>query len=167
MKRRSWTVEQLKGAVETSTSYRQTLFKLHLKETGGNYKQLHKYIAEYKLDNTHFKGPGWKKGTHLPFKPETPLNELLVEDTIFQSHKLKLRLFKVGLKERRCEECGWAKISVDGRIPLELDHINGNPLDNRLENLRILCPNCHSLKPTHRGANRKLARMVEWHTLRS
>ncbi|HAN04121.1 MAG TPA: hypothetical protein DCW72_10215 [Elusimicrobia bacterium] len=41
----------------------------------------------------------------------------------------------------------------DGRLPLELDHVNGDNRDNRLENLRILCPNCHSLKPTHRGRN--------------
>lgn len=45
-------------------------------------------------------------------------------------------------------------MSEDGRIPLELDHINGDRHDNRLENLRVLCPNCHSLKPTHRGLNR-------------
>ena len=51
--------------------------------------------------------------------------------------------------------CGWAKISIDGRIPLELDQINGNRHDNRLENLRILCPNCHSLQITHRGMNIK------------
>jgi len=43
----------------------------------------------------------------------------------------------------------------DGYLPLELDHINGDHHDNRLENLRILCPNCHSLKPTHRGRRRK------------
>lgn len=76
-------------------------------------------------------------------------------DSDYQSFKLKSRLFSEKLKIPCCEECGWAKKSEDGRIPLELDHINGNRRDNRLENLRILCPNCHSLKPTHRGLNKK------------
>ncbi len=61
----------------------------------------------------------------------------------------------MNLKKPECEECGWAKRSEDGRIPLELDHINGDSHDNRLENLRILCPNCRSLEPTHRGMNIK------------
>ncbi|KKQ13143.1 MAG: hypothetical protein US27_C0015G0001, partial [Candidatus Moranbacteria bacterium GW2011_GWF1_36_78] len=51
--------------------------------------------------------------------------------------------------------CGWHKVSKDGRLPLELDHINGDSKDNRIKNLRVLCPNCHSLKPTHRGRNIK------------
>jgi hypothetical protein len=63
--------------------------------------------------------------------------------------------FKEGIKKEECEMCGWAKSSLDGRIPLELDHINGDHHDNRLINLRILCPNCHSLQPTHRGKNKK------------
>lgn len=88
-------------------------------------------------------------------KPIYKLEELLVLGSVFQSYKLKKRLFEAGLKKKKCEECGWSKSSVDGRIPLELDHINGVSHDNRLENLRILCPNCHSLKPTHRGLNKK------------
>jgi 5-methylcytosine-specific restriction endonuclease McrA len=66
-----------------------------------------------------------------------------------------MRLFAAGLKKRECEVCGWAEVSADGRIPLELDHINGDKNDNRLDNLRILCPNCHSLQPTHRGLNQR------------
>lgn len=55
----------------------------------------------------------------------------------------------------RCELCDWAEMAEDGRIPVELDHINGDRYDNRIKNLRILCPNCHSLQSTHRGKNQK------------
>jgi 5-methylcytosine-specific restriction endonuclease McrA len=87
---------------------------------------------------------------------------LLVENGTTQSYKLKAKLFAAELKQPKCELCGWAAIASDGRIPLELDRINGVHNDNRLENLRILCPNCHSLQPTHRGKNKKvhLARVV-------
>lgn len=61
--------------------------------------------------------------------------------------------FAAGLKQPRCELCGWETLAPDGRLPLELDHVNGVRTDHRLENLRILCPNCHSLQPTHRGLN--------------
>lgn len=55
---------------------------------------------------------------------------------------------------KKCQLCDWAKYSIDGRLPLEPDHINGDRYDNRIINLRILCPNCHSLQPTHRGKNK-------------
>jgi hypothetical protein len=72
------------------------------------------------------------------------------------SHQLKERLFREGLKRPACESCGWAEARpTDGRIPVELDHRNGDRNDNRLENLRILCPNCHALQPTHRALNRR------------
>ena len=89
-------------------------------------------------------------------RPARSLEEILTPDSDYQSFRLKLRLFAANLKPRSCEECGWATSTADGYLPVELDHINGNPRDNRLVNLRILCPNCHSLKPTHRA--RKLRR---------
>ena len=155
MRKRSWTIEQLKEAVQNSTRFRQVLKKLSLREAGGNYFQLQKYIKELGLDTSHFKGPGWSRGLHFGFKPKIPLKEILVQNSYFQSYKLKNRLFRDGFKTPHCVECGWAKRSEDGRMPLEIDHINGDVHDNRLENLRILCPNCHSLKPTHRGRNQK------------
>jgi 5-methylcytosine-specific restriction endonuclease McrA len=165
MRKRSWTKSQLKDAVATSFSYRQVLNKLKLREAGGNYDQVKKYIQEYKLDVAHFKGRVWNKGLKGFGKPQIPLEKILVKGSAFQSFKLKNRLFAVGLKLPYCEECGWAKKSDDGRIPLELDHINGDRHDNRIENLRVLCPNCHSLKPTHRGRNRRNARVAERYTL--
>jgi len=155
MRKRSWTIEQLKEAINNSTSFRQVLQKLGLREAGGNYFQLQKYTKELKIDTSHFKGRAWNKGLHLGFKPKIPLERIFIQNSNFQSYKLKNRLIREGLKPAYCEECGWAEKSKDGRLPLELDHINGDVHDNRLENLRILCPNCHSLKLTHRGCNRK------------
>lgn len=155
IKKKSWTEKQLREAVSCSTSVRQVLSKLGLREAGGNYDQINKYIEYYQLDNSHFKGQGWSKGMVGIGKPRLTLKQILIKNSYFQSYKLKKRLFKAGLKQKRCEICMWSEESLDGRIPLELDHINGDSKDNRIENLRILCPNCHSLQPTHRGRNKK------------
>lgn len=155
MRPKKWSIEQLKTAVTESRSVRQVLGKLGLKQAGGNYAQINKYLKELKIERKHFTGHGWSKGLRVTTNPGAPLTELLVMNSDYQSFKLKKRLFEANMKPKHCEECGWSKISKDGRLPLELDHINGNPRDNRLENLRVLCPNCHSLKPTHRGRNKK------------
>jgi 5-methylcytosine-specific restriction endonuclease McrA len=156
-KNRSWVDDDLIKAVAASQSYRSVLIKLSLIPAGGNYDQVKKRISELSLSTEHFTGQGWNRGWQFdPRKPRLPLTELLVIDRPVQSHKLRLRLIAEGIKEARCELCGWNQSSPDGRLPLELDHLNGNPNDNRLENLRILCPNCHSLQPTHRGKNKKV-----------
>lgn len=153
-RKRIWSKDDLTKAVKNSTSYRQVIGALGLRLAGGNYDQVRKYIKEYRLSVKHFKGKAWNKGKKFDFKPIIKLNDILVKNSTYQSFKLKKRLFIANLRKPWCEECGWAKISDDGRLPLELDHINGDRHDNRLDNLRILCPNCHSLKPTHRGRNR-------------
>jgi len=81
-----------------------------------------------------------------------PLSEILVKDSIYQSNKLRKRLIKAGLKSHQCETCGLVEW-LGSPIPLELDHINGDKHDNRLPNLRIICPNCHALTDTYRGKN--------------
>ncbi len=156
----SWNKEKFIEAVKMSRSIRQTLINLNLVPAGGNYVQVKKYIKLYNLDTSHFSGKGWNKGMKGRYMPHTNIKLLLVKKSKYQSYKPKKRLFIEKIKPVKCEECGWAKKSEDGRIPLELDHINGDRYDNRLENLRILCPNCHSLKPTHRGRNKKKARVA-------
>lgn len=155
MRTKSWTIKKLTDAVKTSSSVRQVITKLGLIPAGGNYAQINKFIKSGKLNTSHFKGKAWNKGLHGIGKPRIQLQEALTADSHYQSFKLKRRLFAAKIKKPKCEMCGWAAESQDGRIPLELDHINGDRYDNRLENLRILCPNCHSLQPTHRGRNRK------------
>ena len=154
-RKRSWSESDLKEAVKNSKSIRQVLKCLNLRMAGGNYAQINKYIKKYKISTVHFTGRAWNKGMTGIGKPRIELAGILKKNVYFQSYKLKKRLFEAGMKSQRCEECGWHKKSADGRIPLELDHVNGDNRDNRIENLRVLCPNCHSLKATHRGRNIK------------
>lgn len=156
--KRSWTDDQLIQAVKTCTSHRQVLKHLNLIPAGGNYAQIQKHIARLKLDTGHFLGRAWNKGKNITCNPGKSLEEIMTKASTYSTYKLKRRLLRVGLKPSSCEECGWAKQSQEGHLPLELDHINGDRFDHRLENLRILCPNCHSLKPTYRGHNIKLKR---------
>jgi len=85
-----------------------------------------------------------------------PLSEVLVPNSTYSRGYLKQRLFAEGLKDRRCEMCGQDENWRGRLMSLVLDHINGVPDDNRLENLRIVCPNCAATLDTHCGRkNRK------------
>ena len=104
------------------------------------------------LDVSHFVGQGWRKGSHAPVRSPTPLRELLVDGRFRTTDQLKKRLIAERIKARECEICRLDR--WNGRpIPLELDHVNGKRDDNRLSNLRILCPNCHAQTETYRGRN--------------
>lgn len=88
-----------------------------------------------------------KRGDLVVRPRREPLDKLLVRGRRRNRYHLKLRLIEVGLKKGRCELCGLAEWR-DQPISLELHHVNGDPLDNRLESLQILCPNCHSQTET-------------------
>lgn len=148
--------EIFEAAAKSSFSIAGMCRYLGLKPCGGNYKLMHNAINEYNIDVSHFRGQGWNVGLH--FKPNKPkeMDEILSENSTFQSYKLKNRLFQDGLKEKKCECCG--RTEWQGReIPLEIHHINGDNRDNRLKNLAILCPNCHALTDSYRGRNNKSA----------
>ena len=150
--RYSYTEQELCEAVKTSTSIRQVLNKLNIVAAGGNYQTTNRRIKKLNIDTSHFTGQAWNKGQTIG--PKRSIEHYLTENSHHQSHKLKNRLIKEGLKEHKCECCGITE--WNGKpAPSELDHINGNHHDNRLENLRILCPNCHAQTDTYRGKNKK------------
>jgi hypothetical protein len=151
------TKEELEEAVKKSLALAGVCRELDMKPCGGNYKTLHTKFKEWEIDTSHFTGAAWNQGnTFRPFGKKYELVDVLIEDSPYKSsHSLKKRLFKEGLKTKECEECGI--VEWNGKqITLELDHVNGDNTDNRLENLKILCPNCHSQTPTFRNKKRPL-----------
>jgi len=93
-----------------------------------------------------------KRGALTPRPSAIPLAELLVAGTPRGRGHIKQRLLKAGLKDGSCEECGLDEWRGQP-LRTTLHHINGDPYDHRLENLRFLCPNCHSQTPNYGGRN--------------
>ncbi|MGH3783554.1 MAG: HNH endonuclease [Pseudonocardiaceae bacterium] len=121
--------------------------RLGYQPSGGIYRLLVGHIKRRGLDSSHFTGQTWARGRKFPDRRVLPLSEILVPSPYMNTARLRERLIKIGLKERRCEECGLQRWRGKD-LPLALDHINGDHTDHRLANLRILCPNCHALTDT-------------------
>lgn len=142
--------------VKHSKSIAQVIRKLGLIPAGGNYQTIKRQINLLNLDTSHFTGQGHLKGKSHNWSRKFSLEEILVKDSGYGggTYKLKNRLIKENILDRRCNNC---KITewLGKPAPLELDHKNGDRLDNRLENLRLLCPNCHALTPTYRGRGKR------------
>jgi hypothetical protein len=151
MSYRTFTDEELKIAVATSYTTSDVLRKLGLKtHCSGNFNTINKYIIKLNLSINHF------HVTNLgqPSKKK-PLNEWLKTNIhITNLGNLKRRLIKEGFLKEVCSECGilyWQ----EKKLSLQLDHKDGDRTNCTLENLRLLCPNCHSLTPTYSRTSQK------------
>jgi len=152
MKRYRRTDEQFRAAIADSTSIRQVALKLGMNpQGGGTYKCIHDFIRCQGVDTSHFTGQLWSKGKQVTLK--RPTEDYLNNHQPIQSHKLRLRLLREKILEPKCSSCNLTEWQGKS-IPLELDHVDGNHYDNSLSNLRLLCPNCHALTPTHAGKNK-------------
>lgn len=142
--------EELEKIVEKSFSIAEVCRKLKIRPVGGNYKTLKKYFKMFEINTSHFTGQGWNFGdNYIHVGKVCTLDEILVKNSTYtSSNNIKHKLFDSGIKENKCEECGLTEWNGK-KITLHLDHINGDNLDHRIENLRILCPNCHSQTETY------------------
>lgn len=149
-----YTKELLENAIQNCYSFAELCRKLGLYPEGSNPKTLKKKLEEFKIDYSHFTGQKWKNNTKNPVYRGKYLPKLCNHSSLSSANTKNL-VFRLGLKENKCELCGistWQGKSIN----CELHHINGDPTDNRLENLQILCPNCHSQTDNFRSRNRKV-----------
>lgn len=151
-----YTEDDVRAAVAESPSLTEALRRLGLRPAGGNHRTLRNLIERYDIPTDHF-NPNWVlRGPRS--RTAIPLDDVLVENSTYSRWKLKERLYDAGLRPRRCELCGQSESWHGRQMSLILDHVNGVATDNRLENLRIVCPNCAATLDTHCGRKNRLDR---------
>ena len=144
-RRRKWTDAEFIDAVKRNITISGVFRDLGISDHGGNYRGFHLHIASLQLPTTHMKGRA-----HGRTGPRVPLEKTLVRNSTYGggSSNLRKKLIRAKLLIETCALCGQGKSWKNKPLILQLDHINGDPRDNRIENLRILCPNCHTQTPT-------------------
>ena len=126
-----------------------------LRAVFNEFKHIGKIAAFFEIPHVSV----WRRLKKLGLKTESktgskiPLSEILDgQHPYYQTYKLNLRLIREGLMKNECSVCGISEWNGK-EIKMQLDHINGNSSDHRLENLRMICPNCHSQTETYCGKN--------------
>lgn len=147
---RTWSNSQMKNAIVSSLTISDVLRMLGLKIKAGNYTTVRNFIREHHIDVSHM--TGFRASTHNRFQP--PLENILVKNSSYSRRSLKKRLLKLGLLSNSCSICGLSETWNRKPIIMVIDHINGDNVDNRIENLRMLCPNCNSQQSTFCGRAR-------------
>jgi hypothetical protein len=149
--------DNLTEIVKISKSISDVINKLGLRCAGGNFKTIKNYIDNYGIDITHFESDELKidKLKKLSKENKIDLNLILVENSTYNRSSLKKRLIDEKILEYKCEKCLNSGEWLGEKITLQLDHKNGIFNDNRIENLRFLCPNCHSQTDTFAGKKMK------------
>ena len=154
--RRGYTREDFERAWTTSMTVADVCRSLGVPAMGGYYNIMRSTAERLGLDPK----PRQKTRYVQRNTKARSLEELLVYGTRITTSSVRLRLLKEGWLEHECAKChlgGWYNHFTEAYqpIPLELDHIDGDLLNNRFSNLRLLCPNCHALTPTYKNRNRK------------
>ena len=145
------TKEELEDLVNKSNTLSELMKSLGYSGNRGNsIKGLKKYLDSLGIDYSKY-----SNNPKMNSRPKYELSKLLVKDCNYSNHtRLKKRILLDGLLEQKCSICGISEWQGKPLV-LQLDHINGDNRDNRIENLRLLCPNCHSQTDTFCGKNKK------------
>ena len=151
--KRRWTDDELAVAVAAEASYAGVMRQLGLRPSGGAHTLVKGHVTRLGLDTSHFHGQRWAAGREFPGRRERPLESYLRKGVYVHRGNLRRRLVRAGMLENRCAECGLHEWRGQA-LTLHLDHSDGDPMNNELSNLRLLCPNCHSLTPTYCGKNK-------------
>lgn len=148
-RRVKYTREVLEEAVAKATSVAGVLRQFGLREDGGNHANISRRIKLYGIDRSHFRGMAHQKG--IPPRNRLHWSEVLTVSPAGSNRREAARLRRALIefgRSHRCENCGTGPEWQKSPLALHVDHIDGNPNDSRPENLRFLCPNCHSQTPT-------------------
>lgn len=149
-----WTKEVLSEAVAASTNMYEVLHRLGLEPVGGHHTHISRKAKAFGIDTSHFTPPRRTEAMR-DNRRRRSADEILQEDrsphaTRMPNTRLRRALLETGIEER-CADCGIEAVWLGEPLPLEVDHIDGDWRNNRRENLRFLCPNCHSTTDTYRG----------------
>lgn len=146
-----FSINEIEQFVRESKSYTQLAIKCGYNP---NFLDgIRQMIEELNLDVSHFKGQGWLNGETYASTRYVPFEEYIKGKHV-QTNKVRQKLLKEGIKKHICEGC--LNTTWNGQpIPLEVHHKDGDKTKNDLENLQLLCPNCHALTDTYRGKNTK------------
>lgn len=151
----NYTKEDFIKLVSECNSRKEILLKVGLRAAGSNFRTLNKYLNKYNLIdilNEKIKFYKVNLNEHNNLITLEKLKTLLVKNSKLQTSKAKKYLFKYGLKENKCEICGLAEWQ-NKPLNLQLHHIDGIYNNHEIENLQIICPNCHSQTENFVGKN--------------
>ena len=136
--------EAFRQLIANSNSYNDFLKKINMSHGRSSTDIIKRRCASLNISCSHFQNNGHGN------LPKYELEDILVEESTYTNlPRLKERLLKAGLLEYKCAICGNTGTWMNMDLTLQLDHINGIHNDNRLKNLRLLCPNCHTQTKTY------------------
>ena len=155
---KQYTKEWLQELCQSSYSYAEVLTKAGRRQGGGSQQILRNKIVEWDIDISHFTGQKWLvRSNRTPQTREKySLEEVFCKNSPVTQKILRGYVERHQVLEYKCQFCGCNGCWQNGRISLEIDHVDGDNSNNSIENLRYLCPNCHALTETYRGRNKAL-----------